>query len=450
VWDFLQTILAFIITLGLLITAHEWGHYWVAKRLGVKILRFSIGFGPALWQRRLGPDHTEFVVAAVPLGGYVQMLGEQDDEYDPAEAHRAFNRKPLKVRAAIVAAGPIANFIFAILAYMAMYMFGVSGIKPVIGEVNPDSPAQRAGFQSGYIIDAVNDTPVQRWEAMIQATLTSVLQDKQAQISVRDAQHYQQTLYLDLSGVSLDDFSKTSLFDTLGFSPYRPQMGTEIHQVTPGGRADQGGMRAGDKILKCNGKEVKTWQEWAEFIHSHPEQDLEVEIQRGDDILTLVVRPAVEDGSGRLGVIAQSPSWPPEYLTLERYWPLQALWMGIEKTWDMCLLTLRMLGKMLILEVSSENISGPISIAQYAGHSMEAGGVTFLSFLALISLSLGILNLLPIPMLDGGHLFLYLIEWSKGSPVSDTAQAVLQRVGLTMLLLLMGLAIFNDINRLLG
>jgi regulator of sigma E protease len=450
VWDFLQTILAFIITLGILITAHEWGHYWVAKRLDVKILKFSVGFGPALWQRRRGSDQTEFVVAAVPLGGYVRMLGEDDDEYDPAEAHRAFNRKPLKVRAAIVAAGPIANFIFAILAYMIMYMFGVSGVKPVVGEINPDSPAQRAGFVSGHIIESVNGTPVQRWESMIQATLQGLLENKHVDFLVRDDKQRRYTLALDLSSISLDDFGKSNLFEKIGFTPYRPIMRAEIHEVTPGGRAEQGGLRGGDIILECNGAPISTWQEWAEWIQNNPENDLHVRVQRGTEQLEFLVRPLAENGSGRLGVLAKSPSWPEEYLSLERYNPWQALLMGAQKTWDMSVLTLRMLGKMLMLEISTDNISGPISIAQYAGHSMDAGGVTFLSFLALISLSLGILNLLPIPMLDGGHLFLYLVEWAKGRPLSDAAQGFLQRIGLTLLLLLMGLAFFNDINRLLG
>lgn len=449
--DFLQIILAFLFTIGILVTVHEWGHYWVAKRLGVKILCFSIGFGQPLLSRRFGKDQTEFMVAAIPLGGYVKMLDEAEGEVAPEEAHRAFNRQPLWVRSAVVVAGPLVNFIFAILAYTLMFMIGVAGTRPIVGEVLPNTPAAQAGMQSGYEIIAVNGQNTLRWESVFHETLQAVVDKSATQYQVRNEQGYEWALNLDLSHLSPDDFSQQGLLNKLGMKPYRPTVPAVIGRVLEDSPAQQGGLQSGDKILSVNGKTIDNWHDWAEEISLHPEQRIEVELERQNKIINLMLVPANENGSGKLGIGAEIPeNWHQHYYSVERYGFFSAFIQGLNKTWEYSILTLKMLGKMLTLEVSPKNISGPITIAEFAGHSFDLGWSRFLFFLALVSISLGIINLLPIPLLDGGHLLFYLLEWIKGSPLSETTLLIMQKLGITIVLLLMSLALFNDFSRLLG
>ncbi len=449
--ELIQTVLVFLVTLGILVAVHEWGHYWAAKRLGIKVIRFSIGFGPMLLKRYWGKDQTEFAIAAIPLGGYVKMLDEQEGEVAPEELHRAFNRQPLWVRSLVVVAGPLVNFLFAILVFTLMFMFGVQGTRPIIGEVLPNTPAAQAGLKAGYEIIAVNEQNTLRWESVIQETLQSLVDANEILYKVRDEQAREWAFNLDLSNFSPDDFSQQGLFEKLGVTPYRPQFPAIIGQIQNNSPAQQGGLQVGDKILTFNGQTISTWQAWAEQIAKYPKQLVSVEIERQGNRLQLSLTPQNEQGRGKLGVGVQVPKdWQSHYLSLERYDMFAAFGHATAKTWDLSLLTLKMLGKMLILEVSPKNISGPITIAEYAGHSFALGWDRFLFFLGLVSLSLGVLNLLPIPLLDGGHLLLYALEGIKGTPLSENSLVFMQRIGISIVLLLMSLALFNDVNRLLN
>lgn len=445
----LYTILAFIVAVGILVTVHEFGHYWVARRLGVKILRFSVGFGQPLFSKRLGKDQTEFVIAAVPLGGYVKMLDEQEGAVDPSEQHRAFNRQSLKVRTAVVVAGPLFNFIFAILAYAVMYLIGITGMAAYVGEVAPGSLADQAGFQRGQQIVAVNNEPVQRWQSVIQATLPLILDHELIHYQVLDEDQREMELRLDMRHLTLDDIGEGQFFAVTGLSFYRPLIPAHIGEIVIGSPADQAGLRVGDIVLQVDGQAVQGWMDWANYIATHPEHPMQTQVLRNGETVMLTLTPARnEAGQGRVGVRPMTSQIPERYIVTERYGPLEALGLGISKTWDLTLLTLRVMGKMLTLQLSPSNISGPITIAEYAGQSAQSGFTTFLFFLGLVSLSLGIINLMPIPLLDGGHLLLYTMEWFKGSPVAESTQIVMQKIGLTLVLALMGLAIFNDIDRL--
>jgi regulator of sigma E protease len=439
----IQALLAFIVVIGILVTVHEFGHYWVARRLGVKILKFSIGFGPSLWSHRFGKDNTEFAIAAIPLGGYVKMLDEREGEVAAEELDRAFNQQSLKVRSAIVFAGPLFNFLFAIIAYTMMYMVGVSGMKAIVGEVTPESLAEQAGFVSGYQIVAVNEQSATRWDSVMETSLKELLDNKQELVySIQDQNNRHYDLRISVGNISIDDIAQGQFFEKIGFQPYRPPWPAIIGEIMPNSAAEKAGLQYGDKIISMDNQPVKDWHSWAKYITENPDKNIPTIIERNQQQIDLILKPENINGKGRMGVYA------PYYVT-ESYslWP--AFIHGINKTWDMSVLTLNLMAKMLTLQVSYEHISGPISIAQYAGQSAQLGFNVFLSFLAIVSISLGVINLLPIPLLDGGHLFLYLIEFIKGSPVTETTEMLLQQVGLVLLLSLMGLAIFNDLQRIL-
>jgi regulator of sigma E protease len=439
----IQALLAFIIVIGILVTVHEFGHYWVARRLGVKILKFSVGFGRPLWSRRFGKDNTEFAIAAIPLGGYVKMLDEREGEVAAEELHRAFNKQPLRVRSAIVFAGPLFNFLFAIIAYTMMYMVGVTGMKAIVGEVTPQSLAEQAGFVSGYQIIAVNEQSATRWDSVMETSLQELLDNKQQLVySIKDQYNRQYDLTIPVNNISIDDIADGQFFEKIGFQPFRPPWPAIIGEIMPNSAAEKAGLQYGDKIISMDNQPVKDWQAWAKYITDNPDKNINTIIERDQQQIELILKPDNINGKGRMGVYA------PYYVT-ESYslWP--AFINGINKTWEMSVLTLSLMAKMLTLQISHEHISGPISIAEYAGKSAQLGFNVFLSFLAIVSVSLGIINLLPIPLLDGGHLFFYFIEWIKGSPVTETTEILLQQIGLILLLSLMGLAIFNDLQRIL-
>ncbi len=446
-----SSIFYFIVVLAILITVHEFGHFWVARKLGVKVLRFSIGFGKPLYSWRR--DGVEYVIAAIPLGGYVKMLDERDDgEVASSERHKAFNRQPLGSRFAIVFAGPLFNFIFAVLLYWLVFILGVPGIKPIVGEVGPASAAQLSGFQSGDEIIAVDSEQTATWETVMVALLGHSMDAGTVAIQVSDMDHRSMVRLLDMSTVSIDKLSEDSVLAQLGLIPYRPAVPAILGIIEKGGAAELAGFLPGDKILNANSQPVGDWSAWVTLVRAHPDQDIIVELERDGVVLTKNIRPkAVEDGIGRIGAGVQIPEGL--FSDLERivsYNPLEALWKATIKTWDMTALTFRMLGKMVVGEVSLDNISGPVTIAQYAGYSANVGLISFLMFLALISISLAVLNLLPIPILDGGHLFFYVIEFFKGAPLSDGAQLLGQKLGMVLLISLMFLAFYNDIERLLG
>ncbi len=450
----LLSVVAFVVALGILITVHEFGHFWVARRMGVKVLRFSIGFGKPLWSWRGERDDTEYVIGALPLGGYVKMLDEREGTVAQEELPRAFNRQPLAARFAIVAAGPVFNFAFAILAYWLMFMLGITGTRPMIGEVVPGSYADQAGLRAGQEIVAVDGRATPTWEATVLALLRGAMDREVVSVQVRDEEGQPLERSLDLRAAP-DLVEGAGMLSKLGIRPWRPQVAPVIGGLEPGGAAEQAGLAVGDRIIAADGQRMDTWETWAEYVRSRPERVIKVDVERGGQERTVEVRPQrlERDGEviGYIGAAANVPREVAQKMRTEvRYGPLEAAGTALGRTWEMSALTLEMLWKMVVGEASVKNISGPISIAQYAGQSASIGFTSFLSFLAIVSVSLGVLNLLPIPVLDGGHLMYYLMELVKGSPVSEHAQLLGQRIGIAVLLVLMGLAFYNDLTRLFG
>jgi regulator of sigma E protease len=453
---FLLSVVAFVVAIGVLVTVHEFGHFWVARRMGVKVLRFSVGFGKPLWRKTIGADNTELVIAAVPLGGYVKMLDEREGEVAGDELDRAFNRKPLGARFAVVAAGPVFNFLFAIVAYWVMFVSGVPGVRPVVGEVVPSSYAARAGFVAGDEILAVNGKPTPSWESAVLGLLDAGLVEQATfTVTVRNPSGNETGLRvrLDESGRLL---GKGSLLDNFGIKPWRPSYPAVIDRLVAGSPGERAGMQAGDRVVSAAGSVIDGWSQWVDYVRSRPGERIPVVVARDGTRLDLVIVPeTVRDGGetvGRIGAYVRLPD-AGQHDTMRvvvRHGLFEAVPAAAGKTWDMSSLTLRTLWKMVTGKASIENLSGPISIAQYAGHSAAIGLASFLGFLAIVSISLGVLNLLPIPILDGGHLLYYIIEFFKGSPVSETAQLVGQRIGIFLLLALMSLAFYNDLARLFG
>ena len=451
----LYSVLSFVVAIGVLVTVHEFGHFWVARRLGVKVLRFSIGFGKPLWVHRGGIDNTEYVIAAIPLGGYVRMLDEVEGEVVESERHRAFNRQSLWVRFAIVFAGPAFNFLFAVFAYFLMFMLGVSGLRSIVGEVSPGSIAAQAGIRGGQEIIEIGQRPTQSWERVIQTLLEVALDEEEVSLRLRDEQGREQQATLKLEGIGVDELAHGQFFESLGLTPQQPVIPPVIGSVTPGSPAEIAGLLAGDRVLSGDGEAIGSWLDWVVFVRARPAQTIAVVVQRGNAQFNFSLTPmriVSEDGEiGRIGAShdAANDILKRFYVT-ERYPPGEAFIQSLTKTWDVTALTLNMLWKMVTLRVSVTNLSGPISIAQYAGFSAQIGIARFLEFLAIVSISLGILNLLPIPLLDGGHLMYYFIELFRGEPVSEQIKFAGQRLGIAFLVGLMGIAFYNDLTRLFG
>lgn len=441
---------AFIVALGLLVAVHEFGHFWVARRCGVKVERFSIGFGKAIW-RRLGKDGTEYVLALIPLGGYVKMLDGRVDELKPGEEAQAFNHKSVWARMAIVAAGPMANFVFALFAFWLMFMIGVPSVKPVVGEVRPASIVAEAGILPGMEIVGVGGEETGDWESVIYA-LISHLGDDSVQLKLKAANtSYAVDKTLQLAGWKFDP-DKESPIGSLGIVPLGGKVLPVVEAVVPSSASEKAGLQIGDRIKGVDGDAITEWTQFVERVQQSPAQPLQVTVERGGSEMTLTLTPDGKKVKGQLvGFVGLSPQLvplPDEYRTLLQYGPLQALWHGVQKTWSLITLTFDMIGKLIGGIVSLDNLSGPISIAKGAGSSADYGLVYFLGFLALISVNLGIINLFPLPVLDGGHLVYFLIEAITGKPVSEKIQEVGFRIGAAILMLLMGIALFNDFARL--
>ncbi|MGD2118379.1 MAG: RIP metalloprotease RseP [Chromatiales bacterium] len=450
------TILAFIGALAILISIHEFGHFWVARKLGVKVLRFSIGFGKPLWRKTGKVDGTEYVIAAIPLGGYVKMLDEREGPVDEKEAGRAFNRQSLKVRSAIVAAGPIFNFLFAILAYWLVFVGGDTGMRPLVGEVLPDSPASAAGLQINDEIVRVGGRETTTWEAAIYALLASSVDDELIPVEVRDDRGNVTATSLRLSLIDQDQ-GELDILDEIGVRPLKPILPPIIGEVVSGQPADLAGLQQGDRVLSVAGEAVDDWQGWVELIRASPEKSLPVKIERNGAHLQIEIKPLlVTEASsgeqiGRIGAAALVPDdFLERYQAEVRYGPVESVGLAVGKTWDLSVLTLKVLGKMITGEASVNNLSGPITIAQTAGKSASIGLTYFIKFLAVVSISLGVLNLLPVPVLDGGHLLFFLLEAVKGSPLSEAFIEQGQKIGLILLFCMMGLAFYIDLSRLLS
>ena len=454
--DILYSIAAFIVALGILVTVHEYGHFWVARRLGIKVLTFSVGFGRALWSRRSARDGTEYVIAMIPLGGYVKMLDESEGEVAAHERHRAFNRQSLSKRVAVVVAGPAFNFLFAILAYWCMYMIGIDGLRPIVDTVASGSVAERAGFRAGDEIRSVRDEEVATWQSAVQSIVGASLDAGEIEVEVVDASGRPHDRVIDLAAVAIDDLTRGRFFGRIGLEPARPELPAVLGQLESGRPAERDGLRPGDRVVRAGGETVSGWSDWVRIVRAHPGRTLDVGIERDGARIEIRLTPDVEQVAGgtpfgRIGAAAHVPEGLTDrFYVAERHDPWTALTRGIAKTGEISVLTLRMMWKMLVMEVSLDNLSGPVGIAEYAGASARFGLARFLEFMGIVSVSLGILNLLPIPLLDGGHLFYYAVEFVRGRPVSETARFVGQRVGIVLLVGLMGLALYNDVARLLG
>lgn len=441
----------FILALAILVVVHEFGHFWVARCCGVKVLKFSVGFGRALWQKT-GKDGTEYVVAMIPLGGYVKMLDEREGPVDDAELDYSFNRQPLRSRVAIVGAGPIANLLFAIAAYWLIFVIGVPGIKPIIDNIEPATPAYYARLVVGDEIQAINNTPTPTWKSVYKEFAVISEHGGTANLTIVSG-NIQQERQITVPQIKREEKPQQSLFELLGIAPVQINLLPILDSVIAGGAADKAGLKKGDLLLSHNGRTVDGWSGWVELIKSSPEKSLNITIERNKQQLDLVLTPTKnDDNSGIIGarVNASATIIPKELQAELRYGPVLALYYACKETWLFTSATLKSLGGMLVGTVSTKNLGGPISIAEYAGSSAEQGVITFIGFLAMISISLGILNLLPIPVLDGGHLMLYLIEALKGSPLSESMQQSAQKFGVILLLTLMLLAFFNDLTRLFG
>lgn len=449
----LYSVVGFILAIGILVVVHEFGHYWVARKLGVKVLRFSVGFGRPVWLKRAGPDQTEYALSALPFGGYVKMLDENEGNVAPEERHRAFNRQSVPRRMAIVFAGPAFNFIFAILAYAIVFMVGIDGLKPVVGKVAPDSIAARAGFAAGDEIVAVDGEPNQTWDQHRLYLYERAIDGESVRMTVKTPPGELIERELDLSGLRARDVDEGLLERSIGLFGYMPELAPVLGEIEADSPAANAELKSGDRVLAVNGAAVATWAELVGKIQAAPKQVLTLEVERGAERLAVKVVPAAHEQGGRtvgrIGAGPQLPELPPEWRAHLRLGPLDAMAKGVADTWSMSVLMLKMLWKMLTLEVSTKNISGPITIAQYAGFSVQIGLDRFLMFLAVVSISLGVLNLLPIPILDGGHLLFYAIEGIKGSPVSERTLGLGQRFGMAVLLSLMVLAFYNDFVRVL-
>jgi len=452
----LYYIVPFVVALGVLVVIHEYGHYVVARICGVKVLRFSVGFGKPLFVRRAGPDRTEWVIAALPLGGYVKMLDEREGPVAPHELHRAFNRISVWRRIAIVVAGPLANFLLAIVIYWGLFMQGVQEVKPVVAAPEPGSIAAASGIASGETVVGVEGEPVSSWQDLRWRLLQLAVDKQPVRIDTIDRGQGAHARTLDLTRFDLDDLDGDPL-TRLGLFLWlaRPDVPPVIESVEPKSPAEAAGLKAGDRVLAMDGREVRRWDELVPVVRASPGKAVPLRVERASRTLELVVTPeAVQQNGKTFGRILAAPRVDPEVVkgmfARVRYGPARALAKSLDRTWETSVFSLNMLGKMITGKVSWKNLSGPVTIADYAGQSARQGFGAYVVFLALISISLGVLNLLPIPLLDGGHLLYYLVELLKGSPVSERAMELGQKFGLTVLLFLMVFALYNDINRQLA
>jgi regulator of sigma E protease len=443
--NIIHTVFYFVISIGVLVAVHEFGHFWVARRVGVKVLRFSIGFGHVLWRYQKNPNSTEYVLSLIPLGGYVKMVDEREGEVSPEDLPMAFNRKPLLARTAVVAAGPMFNLVLAVALFWSVLVIGEIGIKPILGAAAAQSLAQEAGFSEGDEIIAVNDEITPTWTQAMSNIMSTALEGENyisVKVKSNDMIESVKILHIDSSQTQNPD----ALYAKLGMKLFSPALQPLIGNVLDNGAAKTAGFKSNDLILRANDIPVTQWQQWVDIVKASPNQALQILIERDGVQSTLSLTPNSE---GKIGASVQVPeSLIKSFQVHYALSPFDAIPAAFSTTYHYSTSTIKMMGQMFAGKASLDNLSGPISIAQYAGQSAEMGLVHFLKFMGLISVSLGVLNLLPIPVLDGGHLFFFAIEGLKGSPVSESIQLFFQRIGIVFLGLLMATAMFMDVGRL--
>jgi regulator of sigma E protease len=448
----MTTLLSFLFALAVLIVVHEYGHYRVARACGVKVLRFSVGFGKVV-ARRVDRHGTEWALSAIPLGGYVKMVDEREGEVAPEDLPHAFNRKPVLQRMAIVVAGPLANFLLAILLYWALFMHGVTAIKPLVGEPPKNTPAFAAGLRDGDEVTRINGEATLDWQDVHWLALKHGVGGADLNIEARDTAGHLKFIKLNAAPDAWENFEQDPL-TTLGLTRYEPAIDPVLGDIVAGAPAARAGLMSGDRVLAVDGRPVREWRELVEAIRAHPGQAMAFEIRRGAGTQTVRVTPdrvKTEKGEsiGRIGAGPKVDESVFEALRIERaYGPVDAIGQALRKTWELSAFSLKMLGRMLVGQASLKNLSGPITIADIAGKSAQAGLTAFVGFLALVSVSLGVLNLLPVPLLDGGHLLYYSAELLTGRPVPENIQAIGQKIGAALLAALMFFALFNDFQRL--
>ncbi|EGQ8052842.1 sigma E protease regulator RseP [Vibrio sp. B513a] len=448
----LWNLISFIVALGILVTVHEFGHFWVARRCGVKVEKFSIGFGKSIWSK-VGKDGTEYSISMIPLGGYVKMVDSRVDEVPEHEKHLAFDKKPLWKRTSIVAAGPIFNFLFAIFAYWLVFLIGIPAVKPVIGEVTPNSIVAEAGIESGMELKSISGIKTPDWES-VNMGLISHIGDDLMTVTLTSANEVgsEVTKTLDLREWKFDPETQSAM-QSLGFTPYTPEVYRVIEQVSQGGAAEKAGVLPGDEVVAIGQQRVTEWKQVVEAVRSNPDTPLELTVLRQGYEQTLTLTPgsrelANKEVVGFAGIAPKVAEWPESYRFDLQFGVFESIGKAVDKTGQVIGLTISMLKKLIVGDVGLNNLSGPISIAKGAGATADYGLVYFLGFLALISVNLGIINLVPLPMLDGGHLLFFAIEAVIRRPVPEKVQEMGFRIGGAIIFSLMALALFNDFTRL--
>ena len=450
--DFLFSIIAFIVLVGVLVAIHEYGHYLAARLCNVKVLRYSIGFGKVFLSKKIGRDQTEYCLSAIPLGGYVQLLDERNDEVDKSELDRAFNTQSATKRIFILCAGPFANFLFSIVAYMTMFSVGIPGVIPIIGDVEPDSIAWQSNLRSEDKIVNIGGKDVKTWQDSLISMIGDILDDEQIKITAIDKSGNNKTVVLDVTGRTKELTSPNTLMPGLGFKPFIPAIKPIIESVIPDGPADKADLMSGDIILKVNDIDIKNWNHFSEIIITNPNQNIDIEIKRLDKFYQTIVfldSRTDDENQGFIGLQARiDENEIKKYQAIQQYSFPENLTMALNQTNQMIILTLNMFGKMVTGQISGKNLSGPLGIAKDAGTVAKRGLIATLSFMAIISISLGILNLFPLPILDGGQILFVLIEKIIRRPIPEKIQIIFQQIGVGALLFSMVFAVYNDLIRI--
>ncbi len=446
----IHTVFYFLLALVVLVAFHEFGHFYACRKLGVRVKLFSIGIGKSVWSYRKSPEDTEFSLGLLPLGGYVKMVDEREGEVSPEDLPYAFNRQRLAVRSAIVFAGPLANFLLAIVLYWIVFMLGETGMRPILGNIAKGTLAEQSGFVEGDEILSVGTTDTPTWSLAIGEVIEQGMDHENVTVAVKTNRDARVSRVLTIPSDVVENPDK--LHERLGFQPMEPSLPPVVDKIEPNSAAEAAGLAPSDRLLVADGKAIKDWRQWVDYVRANPGKAIDLQVMRDGVEHTLNIRPAkVDSAQGVIGKIGAAVRIPENLLNAMqvqyRLGVFPALGAAVAKTWDYSTMTLKMIGRMIVGKASVDNLSGPISIAQYAGQSASMGLVQFLKFLAIVSISLGVLNLLPIPVLDGGHLMFYAMEAVRGKPIPEGVQLVFQNIGIVILFSLMFFSFYLDIFR---